>query len=41
MNKIFTNYRREFLPQANISEPVKVKFKFELVNIKDVVSNVY
>ena len=38
MNKLFANYRREFLPRVSLGEPVNVSFKFELINIKDVVS---
>ena len=36
--KLFDGYRKDFLPRLNESEPVKVRFHFELITIKEVVS---
>ena len=36
--KLFDGYRKHFLPRLNESVPVKVNFDFELITIKDVVS---
>ena len=37
--KLFDGYSKEFLPRLNESKPVKVSFDFELITIKEVVSN--
>lgn len=36
--KLFNGYKKDFLPRLNESVPVKVQFDFELITIKDVVS---
>ena len=36
--KLFDDYRKDFLPRLNESVPVKVEFDFEIITIKDVVS---
>ena len=38
ISKLFEHYHPEFLPRLNDSQPVKVQFAFELINIKEVVS---
>lgn len=37
--KLFDGYRKDFLPRLNESEPVKVRFDFVLITIKEVVSS--
>ena len=37
--KLFDNYRKDFLPRLNESEQVKVSFDFELITIKEVVGS--
>lgn len=36
--KLFDGYNKDFLPRLNESAPVKVRFEFELITIKEVVS---
>ena len=39
--KLLDGYKKDFLPRLNESEPVKVRFEFELITIKEVVSSVF
>lgn len=39
--KLFDGYNKDFLPSLSESEPVKVRFEFELITIKEVVSSLF